>query len=139
MKTIGTTIKTVQTRGNNGDTAVQKQTVVSTDNVSNTDYALAKVNQVVWFGIHLIGITVALRFVFLLFGANLTGIALFVYNLSAPFVAPFQGIFSSPRAGGAFFDSAALLALASWYIVGFIISYVLSLFSSDTTEAPDEL
>ncbi len=104
------------------------------DVIDQKDFVLAKTNQLLWFGIHLIGMGIGLRFLFLLFGANLRGIALIIYNLTTPFVQPFQGIFSTPQGGGAYVDSAALLALALWYLFGTIVTYILTLLSNDTSD-----
>jgi hypothetical protein len=117
------------------NTRIQNTTIDTADTVvSKKEFQLAKINQVLWFIIHLIGIIITLRFLFLLFGANLNGFALMIYNLSAPFVRVFQGIFPAPSTNGSYFDTAALLALAIWYILGFILNYVLSLFSNRVTE-----
>lgn len=77
------------------------------------------------FGI--VELLLGLRFVFYLFGANsLTPVVEWVYNLSAPLVAPFTGIFGQPQIGGgvhirAVFDPATLAALVVYGIIGGIL------------------
>ena len=75
-----------------GNTAVQKEAVVRDDKVTIGDtheFTLAKFEQIFWFFGHFVAILMALRFVFLALGANLTGIVLFIYNLSSIFLLPF--------------------------------------------------
>ena len=122
-------VETVRTSQRIGNTAVQKETVIASQHIDKNELQLARINQVIWLVIHLIGIIIGLRFLFLLFGANLTGFALLVYNLSVPFVRLFQGIFPAPATNGSYFDTAAILALLIWYLLGFIITYVISMFS----------
>jgi hypothetical protein len=127
------TVETTETSQTVGDTAVHKETVVSSQYVDKNEFTIAKANQVIWLGIHLIGIVITLRFLFLLFGANINGFAALIYNISAPFVRIFQGIFPAARVSGTFFDSAALLALAIWYLFGYVVTYIVSLFSKKVT------
>jgi hypothetical protein len=77
-------------------TVMVRQTIVRNP-VSNILYIL--------FG--LLEILLAFRFVLLLLGANRdSGFVSFVYALSAPFVAPFYGIFPNVAYGSAYFDPA---------------------------------
>jgi hypothetical protein len=130
------TIETVKTSRQVGDTSVDRKTVVASQHIDTKEFQLAKLNQGLWLLIHVIGVVILLRFVFLLLGANLTGFSLFIYNLSNVFVRPFQGIFSSANARGSYFDSAALLALVVWYLFGYLLTYVIALFSKRTTSTP---
>lgn len=65
------------------------------------------------------------RFLLLLFGASRSsGFVDFIYGLSSPFVAPFNGIFSEPTYGNAHFDSATLVAI---FIYAIIIAGIMKL------------
>lgn len=137
MKTVATnaeTVETIQTTQDLGDTTTHKETVVATKQVDSKELTIIKFTQVVWLFVHIVGVVISLRFLFLLFGANLNGFASFIFNLSVPFVKPFQGIFSTPRSGSSYFDSASLLALAIWYILGYLVTYIIEMFSNKTTE-----
>lgn len=61
----------------------------------------------------------ALRFVFMLLGANNTNaIVNFVYSASYPFVAPFFGMFSyQPQFGVSRFEFETLIAMLFWGLV----------------------
>ena len=129
------TVQTIETSKRVGDTDIHKQTTVSSEQVDGKEVGIFKLNQVVWLGIHLIGIVLALRFVFLLLGARVTGFVAVIYSLSLPFVRLFQGIFPAPSMNGSYFDTASLLALAMWYVFGFIVTYIISLFSNQITKS----
>jgi|GEM_PF-1484491 len=80
---------------------------------------------VVWYIVTLLELIVSLRFILLLFGANNTGFASFIYSISSPLVSMFNGIFHNPAMTGGTFDSASLIALVvimlvGWAIVGLI-------------------
>jgi hypothetical protein len=109
---------------------VHRETVVASNTADAAELRTAKTNQVIWLVINIIGIIIGLRFAFLLLGANLSGFALLIYNLSTPFVALFRGIFPATGTGGSYFDSAALLALVVWYLLGYILTYIISVLGS---------
>lgn len=60
----------------------------------------------------------ALRFVFLLLGANQdAAFVQFIYSISAIFNAPFVGIFGEPTYGSSFFESSSLVAIVIYALV----------------------
>ncbi len=97
--------------------------------------SLERAKQIVWFIIGLIIALIALRFVLLAFGANqANAFASFVLNLTDIFVAPFLGIFGSePALGGSYFESASLVAMAVYLLLGWIINRVLELAMAPRT------
>lgn len=127
-ETSGTLIK----GGNMPD--VIKETITTSEKISepskreSTSYQTA--GYLVYFIFGLLEILLAFRFVFKLFGANpSTGFVDFIYNLSAIFVAPFEGIFNISQAKGdvitSIFEPATLVALIvyavlAWGIVALI-------------------
>lgn len=72
-------------------------------------------------------VTVVLRFVFRLFGANASNAFVsLVYSLSAPLVTPFAGIFGQdvavdPAIGGVF-EWASLLAIVVYGLIAAVVS-----------------
>jgi len=67
---------------------------------------------------------IAIRIVLLLIDANqANGLVTFIYNLSAFFVGPFEGVLNTDavRAGASVFDIAALVALVGWKLLEFLI------------------
>lgn len=62
------------------------------------------------------------RFVFKLFDANPSnGFVNFIYDLTAPLLSPFRGIFASPTENGAVFESAAVVAMIVYAIIAYLI------------------
>ena len=107
-----------------GPTTVQRQTVARSSQTS----PVVTAQRVVWFIVGLINVIIALRFIFLLLGAN-RGAAFtdFIYSLSAPFVAPFVGIFGEPVYGRSVFEVSSILAIVIYTLIGWGIAKLLTL------------
>jgi hypothetical protein len=123
--------KTIQTK-QVGNTAVRQEQVTAGTIVDPNEFTIAKASDVLWYFGHLIAVILGLRFAFLALGANLRGIVLFIYTISNVFVLPFRGIFPSPREGEFFFDTAALLGIVMFYLIIFLITSAIALFSKKT-------
>ncbi len=123
--------KTVQTQ-NQGNTHVVKEQVETS--ADPTEFTIAKVSQIIWFVGHFFAGMLALRFLFLLLGARLTGIVLLIYNITSVLIMPFRGIFPSAQSGISYFDSAALLGIVMYYLIIALITKIISLFSQNTEE-----
>lgn len=95
--------------------------------VNKDDMAVNKVNSIVWFVIGVIEALLIVRFLLLLLGANATGFVSFIYNLSYPFVAPFVGIFPLDATGRSYFDTATIVAMLVWALLGLLITGVINL------------
>jgi uncharacterized protein YggT (Ycf19 family) len=67
----------------------------------------------------------ALRVLFLLFGAQATGFAALLYGITDPLVAPFRGIFAAPGVETGFFDTAAIVAMVVYALVGWAIAALI--------------
>lgn len=81
----------------------------------------------------LIEITIGLRFLFLLLGANFeSGFVAWIYNVSNPLVAPFGTIFGHTNkaiAGtldGTIFEPASLIALVVYGLIGGVLLRILT-------------
>lgn len=113
-----------ETNIQDGNTTVQRQTVAHNSQVSSVVIA----QRIVWFIIGLINIIIALRFIFLLLGANKgAGFTDFIYSMSAPFVAPFVGIFGEPVYGESVFEISSLLAIVIYTLIGWGIAKLITL------------
>lgn len=123
--------KTVESK-NLGNKQVFQETVSTSESVDPNEFALAKVSQVLWFVGHFFAILLTLRFVFLMLGANRTGIVLFIYNATNFLTIPFRGIFPNVAEGRSYFDVAALLAIVMYYLIIVLIDRIFSLFSKRT-------
>jgi YggT family protein len=110
----------------------EKVVLDSTDGeVINGGY---KVAQIVDYILGIVETVLALRFLFLLFGANPnTGLASFIYTISNPLVAPFKGIFASTNVPGAVFDWSILVAMAVYAVVAYALVRLVEIATTDTT------
>lgn len=61
---------------------------------------------------------IALRFLFLLLGANRgSGFVDFIYDLSSIFVAPFVGIFGEPTFGVSYVETSSIVAIVVYALI----------------------
>lgn len=90
-------------------------------------------NAWIWYVVGLVDLLLLLRIVFKLFGAKSVGFADFLYGITDIFVAPFRGIFSNVQVDKAYFDSAALLAIAVIALIGWAISKLIDLMARPVT------
>ena len=113
-----------ETTSSGGDSTVKKQ------RVSYTEYTPGVViaQRVIWFIAGLFSVIIALRFIFLLLGANqgvwFTDI---VYGLSTPLVSPFLGIFGAPTYGVAVFETSSLLAIVIYSLIAWGLAKLVTL------------
>ena len=74
---------------------------------------------VVWFVVGVIEIFIAARFLGKLFGASAhSAFVNFIYQVSGPMVAPFTGIFGDNGTRTNFFETASLVALVVYAVIG---------------------
>jgi hypothetical protein len=102
---------------------VSQSSVVS-ETVRRTPSGAEVARRVVVFAFGIIQALIVIRMVLLLADANQSnGLVQFIYDLSAIFVGPFEGILNTDavRAGASIFDVAALVALIGWTILEFLI------------------
>lgn len=82
---------------------------------------------VYWVGGFIIAL-IALRFIFLLLGANRgSGFVNFIYDLTSVLVAPFNGIFGEPTFGVSYFETSSLVAIIIYALVTIGIGKLLTL------------
>lgn len=107
-----------------GNTTVQRQ--VATERSQTSGVVVAQ--RIVWLIVGIINVIIALRFVFLLLGANRgASFTDFIYSLSAPFVAPFVGIFGEPVYGKSVFEVSSVLAIVIYLLLGWGIAKLLTI------------
>lgn len=122
MNHQGTVIEKTQISvdSENGKT-VEKKSVLS--HPGDYDIAMGRVERFTVVANWIVGAVTALlgfRFLLNLFGANPeAGFAQTIAMLTQPLVMPFQALFNSPAFGQALIDSAALVALVVYPIVGY--------------------
>ncbi|GAC1356805.1 MAG: hypothetical protein NVSMB42_15680 [Herpetosiphon sp.] len=96
-----------------------------------------RVQQIVWFVVGVLLALIALRFLLLAFGANMTtGFGAFLYNVTQPFVAPFLSLFNEQGRAlgqGSVVEAGALVALAVYALVGWLIAKLVSIVMTPRT------
>lgn len=111
-----------------GDQVRQTSTATRVPTVGEAKDAQAdRGNAWIWYLVGLVDLLLALRLVFKLFGARSVGFADFLYNITGWLAAPFRGIFPNPQIEGSYFDSASLVAIIVYALLGWLISRLMDL------------
>jgi uncharacterized protein YggT (Ycf19 family) len=92
-----------------------------------------KAYQIIWYIAGLLNALIALRMVFLLLGAQLTGFTQFLYNLTQPFVQPFWGIFGTPRLATGYFDTGAMVAIIIYSLIAWALAGLVDIMTRNRT------
>jgi len=90
----------------------------------------------VYFLVGALEVLLLLRFILRVSGANAeNSFAQFIFNLSAPFVAPFSTLFVSPTAEGArfIFDVNLLVAMVVYGVLGLLAGQLIKVLVGDTS------
>ncbi|HEU5330708.1 MAG: YggT family protein [Thermomicrobiales bacterium] len=114
------------------DGEVVGQEVVSSEMVDNVEARRSSANWIaglVYFIFGVIEILIALRILLKLLAANPNaGFAQFIYSVTRPLVAPFEGIVGTPSASnGSVFEVSSVLAIIIYLILSWIIVRLLQL------------
>jgi hypothetical protein len=80
--------------------------------------SLYRGTQIVWYLLDLVEVLLGFRFLLKLLGANpAAGFTDFIYDTTAPLVAPFVAVFRTARVAGSTFEWTTLLAMAVYWIL----------------------
>lgn len=111
---------------------LEKRSVLA--NPSDQDIAMARVERFTVVANWIIGAITAMlgfRFLLNLFGANPSaGFSQFVAAVTQPLVMPFQALFNSPAFGQSMIDSASLVGLVVYPVIGYgIVALLRAIFA----------
>ena len=97
--------------------------------------------QIVWYLFDALAVLLLFRFGLRLFAANpASAFTDLIYQISAPFVAPFFGVFDVTRSGNSVLEWTTLLALFVYWIVAAIIVKLIAMGAPvSDQEAAEEL
>lgn len=88
----------------------------------------------IWLIAAVLEILFGMRFILKLFAANPQNeFAAFIYNVTQPFLQPFQGITSTPTLNGMVVEISTLIALLAYLLLFWIIAELVSLLVGPTT------
>lgn len=118
-----------QVRRINNDGAVAQTTRTVSDDTVAVQPETNTASRVVWYIAGVIIALLALRFVFVLLGANQhNGFVDFIYAVSYPFAAPFFGIFGySLHYGVSRFESSTLVAIVIYALIAWGIAKLITI------------
>ena len=92
----------------------------------NTTKPLFRGTQIIWYILTIIEVSLLVRFVLKLLGANpRAGFTDFVYSFSGIFTTPFQTVFRNTAVQGSVFEWTTVLAMIVYYIIALIIIKLL--------------
>lgn len=124
------TEKVTRAVSDDGETEIRQTAVQRTSRASG----ITVVQRVIWFIVGVISVVLLLRILLLLIGANQgNGFVDLVYAIGGFFAAPFSGIVSSPTYGVSFFDSASVVAIVVYLLLGWGASKLVTLGQSEET------
>ncbi len=107
------------------NTVVKQHTHVDPTPAERQLGTLYRAKQIVWLIVGLIVALITLRFVLLVFGANMdVGFGALVLSITQPFIAPFLPLFGEQ---GARVEFSALIAIVVYLLVGWGINKLLEI------------
>ena len=87
-------------------------------------------NRALWSILAFLEILLAFRFVLRMIAANPdSGFGMFMYGITGVFVAPFNGLISTPTSGGSALELTTLIAMAVYALVFWGIAYVIRMIA----------
>jgi uncharacterized protein YggT (Ycf19 family) len=87
--------------------------------------------RIVWFVVALIDALLVMRFLFRMMGASPSAeFVRFVYAITQPLIAPFQGIFNTTGQGAYIFEPESLVALIVYSLLGWAVVALLRILLS---------
>lgn len=89
-----------------------------------------RVIALIWLVVAVVDVFIAGRFLGLLFGASRSSsFVTFVYGVTDPLVAPFQGIFGTPATASHVFEVASLVAIVVYLLIAVALVTLLRIIS----------
>jgi hypothetical protein len=99
---------------------------VTRDAAAERRMQMFQVNRIIWTILGLLEISLGIRFVLNLIGANpASGFTQFIYGVTGPFMAPFVNLVSTPKSGATVLEVTALIAMAIYALLFWIIARVI--------------
>ncbi len=114
-------------------TAVEQAETAASAPSAGRRGAVAKLVQLVYLLFGVLEVLLLLRFALKALAANpQADFAAFVYGVTAPFLAPFVGLFGTPAANGAVLEPHTLVAIVVYALVGWLIARLVWLLVGET-------
>ena len=98
------------------------------DTVAGKRIALYRTWQLIFFLLGLLEALLIIRFLLRLFGANpRAGFAQFIYGITGPFMAPFNGLFGTPSFEGSVLETNAIIAMIVYALLAWLIYKIIEI------------
>jgi hypothetical protein len=95
-----------------------------------------KLRQAIYLLFGIVNGLIAIRFALRLLGANpQAAFASFIYGATAPFMAPFEGLFGSPAFNGSVIEWHALVAIIFYMLVAWVLLKLVWILTGETRRA----
>jgi hypothetical protein len=116
--------------------AVDESVATTYDPYATRRQSSYRLMQAIYLVFGVVEALIAIRFVLRLLGANPdAGFAAFIYGITTPLVAPFVGLFGSPRSGGSVFELQSIVALIVYALVAWLIGRLVWLMVGENRSA----
>ena len=113
--------------------AAEHVEAVATDPYAPRRGTAYKVRQAIYLLFGIIEGLIAIRFVLRLLGANPdAGFAAFVYGVTAPFLAPFVGLFGTPQYNGSVLELHSIVAIVVYALLAWVLAKLAWLLLGET-------
>ena len=116
------------------DAAIEHDRVI-VDSPATRNAGVYKLQQAIYLLFGIIEVLITIRFVLRAFGANASApFAAAVYSVTAPFIAPFVGIFGTPVFGGSVIEPHSIVAIVMYALVAWVLAKIAWLLMADTRD-----
>src|SRR5215212_3334767 len=118
------------------EVASERVEAISTDPYDRRRDTALRLQQGIYLIFGIIEGLIAIRFVLRLLGANqAAGFASFIYGVTAPFVAPFVGLFGTPNFDGAVLELHSITAIIVYALLAWVLAKIVQLTMGDSRTA----
>ena len=115
-----------QSRASSGERSSMVRLPQATPDPVKRRYNLIRTTQVIWLVTSVIEVLFAIRVLLKLMAANpAAGFAVFIYNMTSVFLAPFFGLVATPSANGSILELTTLIAMLVYALLAWGIVRVL--------------
>jgi hypothetical protein len=124
----------IDTEVEHHDAAVEQDHMV-VDSPATRNAGLIKLTQAIYLLFGIIEALIGIRFLLLAFGANAA--APFVgaiYTITAPFIAPFAGIFGTPQFNGSVIEPHSIVAIIMYALLAWVLVKIAWIMMADTRD-----
>ena len=116
--------------------ASERVETISTDPYDRRRDTALRLQQGIYLIFGIIEGLIAIRFVLRLLGANpAAGFASFIYGITAPFLAPFVGMFGTPNFDGSVLELHSIVAIVVYALLAWVLAKIVKLTMGDTRTA----